>query len=111
MSQRIFSVKALLAHFASTELTKEGAEQIRALIEKDSCRFTQQPYNTLRKIDEIFGVESYGVEYTATSYEKCGFEYVNFGDSYTATILYDYHTSRYRLTSWGDLVESHPSRY
>ena len=32
--------------------------------------------------------------------------YVNMGDTYDATILLDYDTGNYRLTTWGDYVEN-----
>lgn len=32
-------------------------------------------------------------------------EYVNLGDTYTTTILYDYRAQRFYVTSYGDFVE------
>jgi len=32
--------------------------------------------------------------------------YINMGDTYTATLLYDYTRGRWLVTSWGDWVES-----
>ena len=37
--------------------------------------------------------------------------YVNTGDTYSATLLYDCHKERFYVTSWGDYVESHPSYF
>lgn len=38
-------------------------------------------------------------------------EYVNPGDTYAPTIVYDYRAGRYRLTSWGDFFEKFKRRY
>lgn len=38
-------------------------------------------------------------------------EYCNTGDTYNATILYDYVAGRYRLTTMGDFVERYGRRY
>lgn len=59
--------------------------------------------------------ETCGVEYTSHAedsfYSPRGFDYLNTGDTYAATILYFHETGRYRVSSWGDEVEAHPSRY
>jgi len=34
--------------------------------------------------------------------------YINTGDTYSPTILFDYHTRNFSLTTWGDYVERHP---
>lgn len=39
------------------------------------------------------------------------FDYVNLGDTYDPTLLYDYHASRFRVTSWGDLVDAWERRW
>ena len=37
--------------------------------------------------------------------------YVNRGDTYEPTVLYETETGRFRLTSWGDWVERNERRY
>jgi hypothetical protein len=36
--------------------------------------------------------------------------YINLGDTYTTTLVYDYTRARWCLTSWGDWVERHERR-
>ena len=38
-------------------------------------------------------------------------EYVNTGDTYSATILYCYKTRAFRLTTWGDFYERNARRF
>ena len=60
-------------------------------------------------LDSIGG--TCGVGYIAhkddTSHESYGIEYLNIGDPYAATIIYDHRSGRYRVSSWGDIVERH----
>lgn len=39
------------------------------------------------------------------------FDYVNLGDTYTATLIFDHHVDRFRVMSWGDVVEMYERRY
>lgn len=63
----------------------------------------------LHALDSIAG--THGVEYIAheddASHGVYGLWYLNAGDSYSATIIYDHRVSRYRVASWGDIVERH----
>jgi hypothetical protein len=61
----------------------------------------------LHVLDSI--AETCGVEYIAhkddTFHEVHGLEYLNTGETYTPTIVYDHSRKRYRVSSWGDIVE------
>jgi hypothetical protein len=56
--------------------------------------------------------EGFGVEYIThkqdgyTRPEMKGIEYINLGDTYATTILYDHGRDSWRLTDWGSIVES-----
>lgn len=65
----------------------------------------------LRALDEI--AETYGVEaiFENSSRMSPAFEYLNTGDPYAPTLIYDHDTNRFRVTSWGDIVERHPNKY
>ena len=39
------------------------------------------------------------------------FDYVNMGDTYAATLIYDNHAKRFHVTSYGDMVETLERRY
>lgn len=57
----------------------------------------------------------HGVEYLPAEDDDFrsakGVEYVNMGDTYTTTLLYDRTSRRYIIGSWGDLVERNPKRF
>jgi len=63
----------------------------------------------LHAMNEHFG--TYGVE--GLGPPRSGdyappYEYLNAGDTYSATLIYDRDRDRLFVGSWGDLVESHP---
>lgn len=37
--------------------------------------------------------------------------YINMGDTYSKTLLYDTVKEKFLIGSWGDFVESHPRRF
>ena len=59
--------------------------------------------------------ETHGVEYIAhrddSLRETLGLEYLNTGDSYASTIIFDHARRSWRVTSWGDVVEARPNQY
>lgn len=56
------------------------------------------------------GVEMQQVQ-TRRGPDDLSFEYVNMGDSYSTTLLYDHHADRFRITSWGDMIEMWERRW
>jgi len=61
---------------------------------------------------------SMGVEYMPTADEDVdyleqleGIEYLNFGDTYTTTLLFDYAKWRWRVCTVGDVVERDQRRF
>jgi len=67
----------------------------------------------LRVMDSA--AETYGVEYICsthdTQYEERGLEYLNTGDTYTCTIIYNHDSDSWSALPWGNFVESRPSFY
>ena len=59
--------------------------------------------------------ETCGVEYIAhrddTYSETYGIEYLNTGDSYASTLMFDHARGSWRVGSWGDVVERFPNLY
>lgn len=51
----------------------------------------------------------HGVEYIRD--KRGGISYVNMGDSYAPTVIYDHSARRFRFTSIGDLIEAMPHRF
>lgn len=60
----------------------------------------------LNELIEGFGVEAIGTSPDFTSPPP--FEYINTGDTYNATIIRDNRKGRFFISTWGDVVETHP---
>lgn len=57
-------------------------------------------------------LETHGVEYLEPAdYEAQGVDYLNTGDTYMATVVYDAKSQQWRITSWGDIVEANEYRF
>jgi hypothetical protein len=71
----------------------------------------RKPETRMHAIDQVLG--TYGTEaiWSSRSCTQPAAEYCNTGDSYAATILYDYVAEQYRLCAWGDFVEKYERRY
>jgi len=67
----------------------------------------------LKIIDAVLG--NFGVEYVESNeddyHRKEGLDYSNTGDSYAATVIYDYGRGKWEVTSWGDIVEYDEKRF
>jgi hypothetical protein len=55
-------------------------------------------------------MDGFGVEYIRSSNDTVrtpdGLDYVNMGDTYDLTLVYDHNKGKYVVTSWGDIVEA-----
>lgn len=65
--------------------------------------------NALNELLEGHGIEAIRNEnaYVNRYYSDCIGTYVNMGDTYINTIVYDTESNEYILTSWGDFYESY----
>ena len=109
-------------------LTDEQAATVRGLIRgeiktKDPERFPRSNtwfrscYHEPSRVDRILACldevcETHGVESLQgrDPYQPSAC-YLNTGDTYNATILYNYETDSFSLTTWGDFVERNGARY
>ena len=107
--QRLPSVKTLCARLGCDSTIAGG---IRYVLSRD--RRTDLEINDTLKAVSIL-LDGYGVEYLPSKLDTHGhgrgLEYVNMGDSYKPTILYDCLIKRFICASWGDIVESEPARF
>lgn len=59
--------------------------------------------------------ETHGIDYLTDKRDNFrhshGIEYLNTGDPYTPTIMYDWHKDRWIVGAWGDEVERQPDRF
>lgn len=69
------------------------------------------PETIMHAIDQVIGTCGTEAIFGAGSCTQPVIEYCNAGDTYAATIVYDYIAEKYRLTSWGDMVERYGKRY
>ena len=83
------------------------------LLEFESALRLPAAYDTQTRafeaLNEVLG--GYGVEYVGSVEGIQGIEYVNRGDTYSATLIYDRRDDLWRVGSWGDLVEKRPRFY
>lgn len=74
-------------------------------------------YPALLAVSDLLG--AYGSEnidgrendYDARYYGNSQLEYVNMGDTYSNTLMYDNERHEYTWGSWGDFIEKHPRRF
>ena len=97
-----------------TPLDQEGKSIARWLWSaiKDACVLTRTSAigNYSQRVDRAMrrandSLRGFGIEYAAITAAGRGFEYVNMGDVYAATLIYDNETGRFHVTSYGDMVE------
>jgi hypothetical protein len=58
-----------------------------------------------------YGVEAIRGGYWDSYHGDVVFTYVNMGDPYIQTVVFDCHKGTFHLTSWGDMVEHAPKYY
>jgi len=60
-------------------------------------------------------IEGFGVEYVAhiddTQHESQGLDYVNLGDSYTCTVIFDHLESKFVVADIGSIIEDYMDSY
>lgn len=60
-------------------------------------------------------MNEFGVEYIAHREDShrgaFGLEYVNTGDTYKTTLIYNLESGRFLISSWGDIVERNQKKY
>lgn len=84
-------------------LSKAQATELKNLMEEGYI------HRTLNLADKV--LDGFGREYLTPSNGGNGVDYVNMGDAYTPTLMFDYEKSRFLVGSWGDLVERQPRRF
>ena len=65
----------------------------------------------LNQILEGFGIETISGDYVNPFYQTIIALYVNLGDTYIATLLFDTNKKRWLITSFGDFVEKNQKKY
>lgn len=94
-------IKALLTGITPTR----SFPSVQALL-KQCYSEPDTHYRRMTALNEI--LEGCGIE--AIREEESGTlraDYINMGDAYRTTLLFDFNRGRYLLTTWGDFVEAH----
>ena len=118
-----------LKKYMGDRLTVDQIKQAIALINgkadpmqyESVQKWVSQCYNKPPEIDKILEalnevLEGYGTEplrgaHVDGYHWDCQAVYINFGDTYTPTIIYDNVKDKFLVSSWGDFVEPKPKRF
>lgn len=101
---------------------KDGARQIRTFMEamfSSASGLHGGAHDATDKILDFVNtfLKGHGVEAIRGNYQVNRYYYdivalyVNFGDPYVPTLLYETDTGRWQLTNWGDWVERNGKKY
>ncbi len=108
-------------------LTREQADTARALIQ-GYCRTLDNPafpranawfnqcYHQPRRLARIMAclnelLEMHGAEAIRSTSGQIVAEYLNAGDTYSATLIFNHKTEAFQLSTMGDFVERNQRRY
>ena len=86
-------------------ITKAQATELKTLMNEGYIRRT---LDTAEKILDGCGREFL---YSVADFDGGGVEYVNMGDTYNSTLMFDYTKGKFIVGSWGELVEAQPRRF
>jgi len=95
-------------------VTSAVAVRIRAALAHGASGDHQAVDDALDKIDEClsgFGVEAISGNYVDRYYQNIVVLFVNMGDMYANTVIYETDTGRFILTTVGDWVEHNADWY
>ncbi len=85
--------------------------KFNALRESQDCHNSHTATEALEATDKYFEL-GHGVEgFCDQSSGSHGVTYINMGDTYATTILFESDSERFTVGSWGDIVERHEEWY
>ena len=88
------------------------AKRLKAVIPSGSGNREGHILSDVNKLIDGHGVEAIRGEYHVDNYHHdIVATYVNTGDSYSPTVLYETETGRFLVTTFGDWVEKHSDKY
>ena len=93
------------------------ARNIKGLLRDTERRPFNSAYNVNRVLNELnkmlegCGIEPIRGEFWDKYFGDVHADYINMGDTYAGTILFDYHKWKFYVTTFGDWVESNSKRY
>jgi len=84
-------------------LSKAEATELKTLMNEGYV------YATLNRAEKLLG--AYGREYLTPYEGGNGVAYIDLGDTYVTTFMFDFAKDKFIVGSWGDLVETQPRRF
>lgn len=105
---------ASLKKFFGRDLSDADAVALRAVLASVDVRNTKsvdEALDTANRLTSAHGVAAIRGKYVDRYFGEIVALYVNMGDSYAGTLLFNTITKRFSLTSWGDFVEKNSERY
>jgi hypothetical protein len=112
--------KSIILKRLGPNLLKEYSPKDADIIAQDIClairgantpKLIDKAMNTINKLIKGYGVETIRHHGSHPYWQDCGLIYVNQGDNYTPTIIYDTRKEKWFCTDWGTLVEAQPRRF
>jgi hypothetical protein len=104
---RLPSLKTITKRFP--HLNEDDVKEVRRILEN----YCHRPIVCLKKLNPV--LDGCGIEYiadVADDYHDChGLEFINMGDPYVSTFVYDHRTERLFISCLGDVVEKNPRRF
>lgn len=92
----------------------------RTPLDDDGSDFRGRKYERklaiIDRLLDMHGVEQCDYACTRQDLNNCqtptfnGFRYLNSGDTYNSTLVYDLDRGSYRITTYGDMIETHERR-
>lgn len=90
------------------DVTPAKLRELRKALEQWRDRTGVRSFEVLNLADEL--LDGHGVEQLQSENERAEATYVNMGDTYAATLLYDHAKVSFRVIDWGTYVETEERR-
>jgi hypothetical protein len=100
-----------LAKEYPSEKIVDACKDIRQAIEAQDYQDDDKALYTIDKIIKGYGVESVRDNQWSDLYQDIGLIYVNMGDTYTPTVIYDTRKRKWIVGCLGDVIEKGGKRF
>lgn len=104
-SGRFFDREGLVDHDATAGFILSLTENA------DTQEKVERALDIINYLLDGYGVEAVRGEYVDQYYLDVNILYINMGDTYVPTILYDTLECEFHARSWGDYVDQYPERF
>lgn len=105
---------ATLKKFFGRDLSETDAVALRAVlaaVDASNAKSVDEALDTTNRLVRAHGVAEIRGKYVDRYFGEIVALYVNMGDSYSGTLLFNTVTKKFSLTTWGDFVAENEKRY